>query len=134
MRLRIIGLAMGLLLIVTACSGGSLDGTWHLGEMLQPDGSMAPSDPIVVPTLIVDGDTITGNTGCNTFTGEGVWPGAEWNLTMTSRSCAENSLNQQGTLYVRNLLVTVKADVSGNMMTVKDADGAHVLAFFRASS
>jgi heat shock protein HslJ len=133
-RSRLVGLIVGVGLIVAACSGGSVDGTWHVGEMLQPDGSMAPSDPVVVLTLIIDGDSITGNTGCNIFTGEGRWPGNDLNFTMTTRSCANNSLMQQETLYVRNLLVAVKASVSGNIMTATDTDGTHVLVFFRVSS
>ncbi len=50
-----------------AASGNPYEGSWLLTVYTSPDGTEKNVPVAVTPTLIISGDSVTGNAGCNTY-------------------------------------------------------------------
>ena len=65
------GLIIALSLTAAGCGGSekSLDGQWQIDQVADAAGALVQPVPETSPFLLIDGEQISGTTGCNSFSG-----------------------------------------------------------------
>lgn len=138
-------IALGIATLVIAAIGpisGPLDaatpieGTpWQLTQYLGPNNTQVPALASAAPTATFSGGTLTGSTGCNSYTGT-------YTLTATAltinpgatalRACIEPVATQEHTFLAALPTVTGYA-ITGTTLMLMNASGNAVLTFAAAA-
>ena len=123
------------LLIMTGCGNDGLDLSAQTWMLVEVDG--APAVPTGIATLsFADDGTLSGNTGCNSFTGSYEIDGSS--LTIASplasslRACDEEIMSQE-TAVLQALESTSRFSISGSELELID-DSNKTLARYSAES
>ncbi|MBT8196984.1 MAG: META domain-containing protein, partial [Acidimicrobiia bacterium] len=95
--------------------------TWVLSEVMTLD---AVSTPLigVDPTLVFDGDEITGSGGCNTYSARAIIQDGRVeisNLTYTERACADDGAMEQETMFFRVLEAAETYQLDGPRLLIQ---------------
>ena len=118
---------------ITFAGGQALDGThWTLTQL---NGQPPVAAEAVVDLSFQAEGRIGGNGGCNSYGGDYAVSGSRLtvsNLMSTLMACLDDGLNTQESAYWAALGTVASYDLSGDVLTLKDASGAAVLVFARA--
>lgn len=135
MQLRILHIALPFVVaLLTACSStnaADLTGTqWWLEAMTDaPDEAAAQ-----VPTVVFETGRANGRAGCNTWMAAYQTSGATLtfgSIGVTKKMCPYGMEYERA--FLAALTRTARANVSGERLTLLDANGAELLRFHRAS-
>ncbi len=139
--MRSFALAAGMLTVMSlaaACREGGrndIGGTWVLDHFANESGDVSALVP-EPPTLILDGGDASGNSGCNLFSGQYRLESNALSfeaLQTTERACLDAERNDQERRYYAALAATARVHLDGDTLELRDADGAPLLVFERAS-
>jgi heat shock protein HslJ len=110
-------------------SGGDLTGpTWVVTQL---SGQPLVENSGITASFSSDG-TVSGSAGCNRYNGEYTSSGASItfsvNMAMTMMMC-EQAVMEQESAYINALGQVRTYSISGDQLSLKDADGTEVLLF-----
>jgi heat shock protein HslJ len=136
-RASALALGMVVLVAVAACSSSStattadLEGTWQLSSVTTADGQQVTVPEGVSPTLQVQGEQVSGNAGCNTFSGGYTLDGdtiAFGPLASTRMACAD-PVNAVESAYLAALDAVNQVALDGNTLTLSVSGGDPTLIY-----
>ncbi len=129
LRLLSVPLVFGLLSIVIACSptedpADLTDRTWKLIEFGEA-GAM--NQAVGDATAMFELGTVSGSTGCNSYSGEYSIDGDSMSIgpvAATERACMDPpGIMEQESVFLRILSAVTKFEVSGNELRLESASG-----------
>ncbi len=121
----------GLLLLAACSSQDKLNGDWQL-QAYGPTTNPIPAQAKAALTF-ADGE-LSGNTGCNSLSGQYRIVGNEllfYELSTTLIACLDANIMQQENHLLTGLNSVSRFTVQGNQLVLYDADGQQVLVFQR---
>jgi heat shock protein HslJ len=123
------------LMIYDANSAG-LEGTaWTATGVNNGNGGVAASDLTGAISAAFAGGALTGNTGCNDYNAKYETSGTDGltisNVATTRKACADDVMTLESE-YTAALAKVATYSISGNALTLRDADGATQATFTAA--
>jgi heat shock protein HslJ len=134
-RLTIRTSTRGADLIYRALSAKALLGDWTVTSYFRP-GSITSVLAGTAVTASFDGKTMSGNSGCNTYSGPYKTDSTKIEIgpvAATQKACADNAVNQQEAEYLAALDTVRSFGVDGNGVTLFRADGGIAVTMTRQS-
>ena len=123
-----------LLLILTACSGGSesIAGTWSLASFGAP-ASQTPAAPDVDTSIEFKDGQMSGNVGCNGFGGKYEVDGEtiKFGDVVSTLMFCEGPIGDQETTTLNVLRETATFVLDGDRLTITSVDGSAVIVLAR---
>lgn len=105
--------------------------TWILTQYIAADGTQQIVN--VGVNAEFDGSTISGNSGCNTYSGSYTATGSDISfgpIATTQMACAANEMAVE-TQYLKLLSEAATFEISGRSMSMSNADGTPTLGFMK---
>ncbi len=124
-------------ILLSACSGGtsaSLTGTWKLVSYGSPDNPTPAAADVDTSIILGEDGTISGNVGCNSFSGDYKVDGDKITfgpISSTLMMCADTATGDQETAVLNTLTGTVTFVIDGDTLTLTSADGSSVIILAR---
>jgi len=124
------------LLRYTASNGAqAIKGSWEATMIYTGTALQGPVEGSKL-TATFDGTQISGDSGCNTFSGGYTTSGdtiSIGTLASTTRACADPAVDAQEQQYLTALGLAKTFTVAGNRLDLYRADGGYAASFARAS-
>jgi heat shock protein HslJ len=122
------------ILAYAAAAAGTLDGvTWHATGINNGQQAVVSVADGTDPTMVYDAaGTISGNAGCNTYSGAAVVDGSSIEigpLMSTKMACADDAANTQETAFLAALENATTVELVGTHLELRDAEGALQVSF-----
>lgn len=115
-----------------AATASNLEGvSWSLDSYLSGEGKTECLLPYSEITALFESGRISGNGGCNSYTGNYVTQGNNITLSgiiSTLMFCMDNISNQES-VYFLNLENAATYNISGNLLRMMDANGTVILTY-----
>ncbi len=124
-------------ILLSACSGGtsaSLTGTWKLVSYGSPDNLTPAAADVDTSVILGEDGTISGNVGCNSFSGDYRVDGDKITfgpISSTLMMCADPAIGDQETAVLNTLTETVTFVIDGDTLTLTSADGSSIIVLTR---
>lgn len=110
----------------SAGAATTLEGTpWQLTDYVGPEGNIVPVPTAVAATALFAGGTVSGNSGCNTYTGKYVLDGDALTisgLAVTSMACEAIPMAVEQA-YTTALAKVATYSIDGDKLELKTAEG-----------
>lgn len=120
-----------------AASGGGtgLDGTWLLTNYVSVDGTSFTVPAAVTPTITFNGDAVSGQAGCNTFSAAANIDGNQigFGPVQSTRMACQNPTATVEAAYLQALNLATTYAVTGNQLVITNAKGKPSLTFIRGN-
>ena len=115
------------ILVYAAAPANPLEGDWNVTGY--NNGKQAVTSPIAGTSLTATftADTVSGNSGCNTYTGPYTIDGTSLKigpLASTMMACASQAASDQEARFLTALQASTTFSQTGAVMTLRAADGA----------
>jgi heat shock protein HslJ len=130
-----VALACAIVVSVAGCSasplGTPLEGTTWLLIQYREGSSMAPVPETVRPEARFEAGTVSGSSGCNSFTGRYVVSGESMSISQvatTQMACPEPQMSVEAS-FLLDLATVASYSISGSQLTLRDATSSDVLVF-----
>ena len=121
--------------VAASGSGTGLDGTWLLTTYVSVDGTSINVPAAVTPTIKFDGDSVSGQAGCNTFGAVATIDGNQigfGQVQSTKIACANPGATVEAA-YLQALNLATTYTVTGNQLVITNPKGKPSLTFVRGS-
>ncbi len=126
-------------LVVAAFAGGSgslpaaasIEGAWRLTQYLGPNNTQVPALASATPTATFAGGTITGTTGCNSYTMTYTLSGSTLTMMpgiMSLVGC-QGPIGTQEQAFLANMSKVTGYTITGTTLVLTNAGGDAVLTF-----
>ena len=112
---------------LVGCATHAADGSWVVTRIATAEGDLVEAESSFLLEFH-DGE-ISGESPCNTFHGQGEWPGSSSTLSVSSRACSSPS--DFDALFLSHLQCTAQIEVTGDVLTTHHADGSVMLILER---
>lgn len=112
---------------ITVNATNPLAGTSWVPTSLRGQPLIAATDPL---SLAMSEDTVTGNTGCNTFNGAYGVNGSTLTigpLATTQQVCGDAAMDQQEAVYLEALQATASYSIDSNQLILFDGSGIELV-------
>jgi heat shock protein HslJ len=109
----------------------AIKGDWEVTSYYTGDALVSPLAG-TTPSAKFDGKQVSGDTGCNTFSGPYTVEGDTITigpLASTLRACADPGVDEQGTKYLQALALAKTFAVTGDRLDLFRADGGFAASF-----
>lgn len=130
---RIFMLALPITLLAAACSSNGddmpTDYAWMLTGIAGPDGTM--TTPLTIPTLMFEGDSVSGSASCNQYFGPYQIDGSSITfgpLASTEMYCGEPGVMDQEAAYLGALATVDTWSMDGDTLTLSGS-GTELLRY-----
>ncbi len=134
-RLTLLDRSGTVILGYTASSEADLEGSWNVTAYYSGDAIQSVNTSTKL-TAKFEGDGVSGNSGCNTYSGAVVIDGEAITigpLASTRRACADPAIQDQEQHYLAALELARTYRVTGPRLELFRADGGIAATFERAS-
>lgn len=115
-----------------AATASNLEGvSWSLDSYLSREGNTECLLPYTEVTALFESGRVSGNGGCNSYTGSYVTEGDSINISgviSTLMFCMDNISSQESD-YFMNLNRAATYNISGNLLRMMDANGTTILTY-----
>jgi heat shock protein HslJ len=115
-----------------AATASNLEGvSWSLDSYLNREGNTECLLPYTEITALFESGRVSGNGGCNSYTGSYVTEGNNINISgviSTLMFCMDNISTQESD-YFLNLNKAATYNISGNLLRMMDANGTAILTY-----
>lgn len=139
---RLVTFVVLLTMLLSACAGAGQSGGQGNAPALNGTkwvlATMNGEKPIEGSTITLDfeADKYGGRSGCNSYGGD-YSVGSDGKLTvgpgvMTEMACDPAAIMQQETAYLNLLPQAASAQINGDQLEIKNADGETILVFTKA--
>jgi heat shock protein HslJ len=126
---------VALTLGLAACAPDAIQlegSSWTLTNIRDEAGDMAPALPGVVVTMHFQVDQVSGESGCNTYSGSYTVDGNKLQfgpLATTRQACPEPETMKQENAFLSAMEQVGSYKINGNQLELRDGKGDSVLMF-----
>ncbi|MCU0312726.1 MAG: META domain-containing protein [Solirubrobacteraceae bacterium] len=124
----------GAALLVYAGSAPGVEGAWEARSVLFDDAIRGVLGEAALTAEFAAGGTVTGSTGCNTFSGTFEAEGTKIRIdpgAVTERACTDPEARRQEQGYLEALESAVRFDQVGPQLTLYDEQGRMAVTYAR---